>query len=60
MDVVLERLAVLQLQLAAVDPASNGAADTIASVASALRNVLVAVDAATERPLPIRSRRAVG
>ncbi len=60
MDLVLERLAVLQSQLAAVDPAHQlDAADRVASIACALRHVLVAVDAATQRPLPGVMRRAL-
>ena len=61
MDLVLEHLAVLQSRLAAVDPLLHpDAADQVASIASALRNVLVAVDAATQRPLPNAPLRAVG
>ncbi len=60
MDVVLERLAILKSRLSAVNLAQRtDAADGVASIAIALRSVLVAVDAATQRPLP-NSRRAIG
>ena len=60
MDVVLERLAILKSRLSAVNLAQRtDAADAVASIAIALRSVLVAVDAATQRPLP-NSRRAIG
>lgn len=53
MDLVLERLEVLQAQLAALDPAHElGVAHEVAAIASTLRDVLGGVETASDRTPP--------
>ena len=63
MDQVLERINILQSRLAAIDLATEcDVADKVASIAVALRSVLVAVDDAALKAPPLRAaaRRAAG